>query len=221
VNNVLELLCEATGIPTPTLTWLKDGRPLPQTDSLRLLRGGEVLRVTSAQVGLCRFKLNPFCQHIYSIQGKIKRAGTTEDVTYLAPLDSSVTLECPAVGSPPPSITWHKEGQLLSDSARQRVLGSGSLQIAFVQQSDAGRYTCTAANAAGADSLEMRLTVQSRLLTGAHDLTIKPTFHMWFWSHRFQTPACPSGTPSTVLAPFLPPHPLNSIGVTSQYLLDA
>lgn len=50
VNNVLELQCEALGIPAPSLTWLKDGRPLPQTDSLHLLRGGEVLRVASAQV---------------------------------------------------------------------------------------------------------------------------------------------------------------------------
>lgn len=50
VNHVLELVCEADGIPLPTLTWLKDGRPLPQTDSIRLLRDGEVLRVASAQV---------------------------------------------------------------------------------------------------------------------------------------------------------------------------
>lgn len=50
VNNVLELHCEASGIPTPSLTWLKDGRPLPQTDSLHLLRGGEVLLAASAQV---------------------------------------------------------------------------------------------------------------------------------------------------------------------------
>lgn len=51
VNHVLELVCEADGIPLPSLTWLKDGRPLPQTDSIRLLRDGEVLRVASAQVG--------------------------------------------------------------------------------------------------------------------------------------------------------------------------
>lgn len=56
VNNVMELECEATGIPTPTLTWLKDGRPLLETSNQRLLRGGEVLRVASAQVSLFLFK---------------------------------------------------------------------------------------------------------------------------------------------------------------------
>lgn len=50
VNNVLELVCEAEGIPAPTLTWVKDGRPLPQTNSLSVLRGGEVLRIASVQV---------------------------------------------------------------------------------------------------------------------------------------------------------------------------
>lgn len=50
VNHILELVCEAEGIPVPTLTWLKDGRPLPLTDSIRLLRDGEVLRIASAQV---------------------------------------------------------------------------------------------------------------------------------------------------------------------------
>lgn len=56
VNNVLELHCEASGIPTPSLTWLKDGRPLPQTDSLHLLQGGEMLRAASAQVSVFAVK---------------------------------------------------------------------------------------------------------------------------------------------------------------------
>lgn len=81
---------------------------------------------------------------------------------YLAPVDSSVTLQCQADGSPPPAVSWHKDGQPLSESVRQRVLSSGSLQIAFIQPRDTGRYTCTAANAAGTVSLEMSLTVQSK-----------------------------------------------------------
>lgn len=52
VNNDLELQCEASGVPAPSLTWLKDGRPL--ADGLRVLQGGEVLRVASAQVSVQR-----------------------------------------------------------------------------------------------------------------------------------------------------------------------
>ena len=81
---------------------------------------------------------------------------------YLAPVDSSVTLHCQADGSPRPSVSWHKDGQPLTESVHQRVLSSGSLQISFIQPSDTGRYTCTAANAAGTVSHEMSLTVQSK-----------------------------------------------------------
>lgn len=86
---------------------------------------------------------------------------SSETRQYLAPVDSSVTLQCQADGSPLPSVIWHKDGQSLIESVRQRVLSSGSLQIAFIQPSDTGRYTCTAANAAGTVNLEMSLTVQS------------------------------------------------------------
>lgn len=80
----------------------------------------------------------------------------------MAPVDASVTLQCQADGSPSPTVSWRKDGRLLTESVRQRVLSSGSLQIAFIQPSDTGRYTCTAANAAGTVSLEMSLTVQSK-----------------------------------------------------------
>lgn len=69
VNHVLELHCEASGIPTPSLTWLKDGRPLPLTDSLRLLQGGEVLRVALAQVsGQGLFPIPHILNHIIEIK---------------------------------------------------------------------------------------------------------------------------------------------------------
>lgn len=50
VNKPLELFCISDGIPIPKITWMKDGRPVPQTDDIRILRGGEVLRISSAQV---------------------------------------------------------------------------------------------------------------------------------------------------------------------------
>lgn len=85
---------------------------------------------------------------------------TSDTQTYVAAVDSSVTLQCRADGSPSPVVTWHKDGQPLRKTVRQRALSSGSLQIAFVQAADTGRYTCIAANAAGTVSLEISLTVQ-------------------------------------------------------------
>lgn len=84
--------------------------------------------------------------------------------SYVVALDASITLLCQAEGHPSPEVTWHKDGQLVTESVRQRVLNSGSLQIAFAQPSDTGRYTCTAINVAGSNSLELSLTVHRESL---------------------------------------------------------
>lgn len=103
-----------------------------------------------------------YSPHTFLLAPEVPPVISSDTREYLAPVDSSVTLRCQADGSPPPSVTWHKDGRVLSETVRLRVLSSGSLQIAFIQPSDAGRYTCTAANAAGTVSWEMSLTVQSR-----------------------------------------------------------
>lgn len=64
-------------------------------------------------------------------------------------------------GNPPPSITWQKNGEDISDP---RVMISGStLSISSVQHSDAGRYTVTAQNAADTVQISYRVIVQCKL----------------------------------------------------------
>jgi len=77
----------------------------------------------------------------------------------VAPVDQSVTLQCEAEGYPGPEISWHKDGQQITESIRRRILSTGALQIVFVQPGDTGRYTCVAANLAGSSSSSMELTV--------------------------------------------------------------
>lgn len=48
VNSPLELECSATGVPPPTLTWLKDGHPLEQGDIVQ--QDGHVVRISKVQV---------------------------------------------------------------------------------------------------------------------------------------------------------------------------
>ncbi|XP_075872115.1 hemicentin-1 isoform X2 [Nelusetta ayraudi] len=168
VNNVLELHCEASGIPTPSLTWLKDGRPLPQTDSLQLLRGGGVLRVASAQLedtGRYSCLANSpagdddkgFLVRVH-VPPNIAGESTPQDVSVL--LNRQVTLECKSDAVPPPTLTWLKDGQPLQATARVRVLSGGRyLQINLAELDDKAQYTCVASNVAGETTRQFNLAV--------------------------------------------------------------
>ncbi|XP_061539337.1 LOW QUALITY PROTEIN: hemicentin-1 [Phycodurus eques] len=174
LNNPILLPCRATGSPRPTITWQKEGINIHTTGgSFTVLPNGG-LQITKASVSnsgtyICVAQ-NPAGTALgkTKLRVQVPPVISSETQKYLAPVDSSVMLQCHSDGVPPPSVTWHKDGQPLGESVRQRVLGSGSLQIAFIQPGDTGRYTCTAANAVGSTSLEMSLTVQ--IPPSIHDL---------------------------------------------------
>ncbi|XP_036375886.1 hemicentin-1 [Megalops cyprinoides] len=168
VNNVLELQCIATGIPIPTLTWMKDGRPLPQTDSVRVLRGGEVLRVASAQVeDTGRYTClatspagdndKEFLVRVH-VPPNIAGESGPQDLSVL--LNRQVTLECKSDAVPPPTLTWLKNGAPLQASPRVRILSSGRyLQINNAELGDGAQYTCVASNIAGKTTREFNLVI--------------------------------------------------------------
>lgn len=81
---------------------------------------------------------------------------------YIVALDKPVTMVCEAKGHPNPEVTWNKDGHVVLESIRQRILSTGALQIAFAQSQDTGRYTCTASNPAGSSNSVMVLTVHSK-----------------------------------------------------------
>ncbi|XP_051929217.1 hemicentin-1 isoform X2 [Hippocampus zosterae] len=166
LNNTIVLPCRATGSPRPTITWQKEGINIHTTGgSFTVLPHGS-LQITKASVSnsgtyICVAQ-NPAGTALgkTKLRVQVPPVISSETQNYLAPVDSSVTLQCQSDGIPPPSVTWHKEGRSLGESVRQRMLGSGSLQVAFIQPEDTGIYTCTASNSAGTASLEMSLTVQ-------------------------------------------------------------
>ena len=63
--------------------------------------------------------------------------------------EEEVRFECKASGDPPPTLTWRKDGAILSRAGRHVVLGDGILTIAHPSQSDEGIYECVAENEAG------------------------------------------------------------------------
>lgn len=72
------------------------------------------------------------------------------------------TLQCPAVGSPQPTITWLKDGRPLGtdDSERLSFLDGGrQLLIESTETADSGRYVCIATNSVGATDFDLTLSV--------------------------------------------------------------
>ncbi|XP_040151206.1 neogenin isoform X3 [Anopheles arabiensis] len=73
----------------------------------------------------------------------------------------TVILDCAANGNPKPTIRWLRNGEDIDMNdldSRFRIMGTGSLQINSIQDTDAGDYQCRASNTE--DSLDASATVQ-------------------------------------------------------------
>ena len=89
----------------------------------------------------------------------------------------AVTFECSATGIPPTTITWYRDGVLLSGDrvtlSNPTVMDFTRMDDEIVQivtrtlilnsteDGDSGNYTCNATNTAGEDSEQFELVVQS------------------------------------------------------------
>ena len=81
----------------------------------------------------------------------------------------SLVLNCEALGSPQPSITWLHNGVSVSTS--------GQFKISSLSESDSGSYSCVASNLVGRVSQEFSVTVESPrvelpVLSGESNITV-------------------------------------------------
>lgn len=103
-------------------------------------------------------------------------------------LNNPISLYCETNAVPPPTLTWYKDGQLLTSNDKVLILpgdtykkiirkrenkteneflltfhsffsGGRVLQIPRAQADDSGRYTCIAVNEAGEDSIQYDVRV--------------------------------------------------------------
>ncbi|KAG9483372.1 hypothetical protein GDO78_009341 [Eleutherodactylus coqui] len=157
VNNPVKLECEATGFPTPGLTWLKDGRPVSSFGSgIQITSGGRVLTLSKAQVGdsgkyTC-VALNAAGEQQKDFDLSVfvppNIMGEEQNVSVL--LNATLVLKCESKSVPPPMLTWYKDWRPLVTGPGVHIYDNGSvLQIENAQVKDSGRYSCEAVNIAG------------------------------------------------------------------------
>uniref|UniRef100_A0A8C1XBX9 Sidekick cell adhesion molecule 2b n=1 Tax=Cyprinus carpio TaxID=7962 RepID=A0A8C1XBX9_CYPCA len=174
MEKVVDIPCQARGVPQPDIVWYKDAVPISpvKTPRYRVLAGG------SLQVN----GLLPDDTGMFQCFAR-NQAGEVQTNTYLAvtsiapnitagPSDStvidgmSVILHCETSGAPRPAITWQKGERVLASGSVQlprfTLLESGSLLISPSHLSDAGTYTCMASNSRGIDEASADLVVWAR-----------------------------------------------------------
>ncbi|CAG11611.1 unnamed protein product [Tetraodon nigroviridis] len=110
INHPLEMECQATGTPTPVVTWYKDGKPIQQGEGWRVAAGGQRLLVSRAQISdTARFQCvaaneagdiqRDFTVVVHE-PPSVPHAGDVINQTILAGF--STQLECKATGTPLP-----------------------------------------------------------------------------------------------------------------------
>nr|XP_015827628.2 hemicentin-1 [Nothobranchius furzeri] len=160
VNSPLELECSAVGIPTPKLSWLKDGHPLDGTDIIQ--QDGHAVRISKVQVedaGLYTCLASSLAgedgrSHWVRVQVPPTLLSSADVKTLTVPVSGHLTLECLTDSDPPPDIEWYKDEAKVQLNGRiQHLAGGQYLEIQEVQPEDSGHYSCVVTNMAGSTSL--------------------------------------------------------------------
>uniref|UniRef100_A0A5F8GC10 Matrix remodeling associated 5 n=1 Tax=Monodelphis domestica TaxID=13616 RepID=A0A5F8GC10_MONDO len=170
------LPCDATGEPKPFVTWTKVSTgalmtPNTRTQRFEVLKNGTfIIRDVQLQDRgqyMCTAKnLHGVDKMIVTLSVTAQQpqilASHYQDVTVY--LGDTIAMECLAKGTPPPQISWifpdRKVWRSVSTAeARIMLHENRTLTIKEATFSDRGVYKCIANNAAGADSLAIRLHV--------------------------------------------------------------
>lgn len=167
------LEAEVAGYPSPKITWYKDGKEVEES-----------LNVTISQKdGICRLILKNISNDsagLYTCKAE-NEAGTDETqatVTvsvgqesprFTKPLHDEtvdqgdeIVLEVEVKGSPPPLISWFKDGRRLSQSPKVSITqadGISKLVLKNANDDNAGLYTCKADNDTGQDETQANVSV--------------------------------------------------------------
>ncbi|XP_027778359.2 matrix-remodeling-associated protein 5 [Marmota flaviventris] len=168
--------CEATGKPKPFITWTKVSTGALMTPNTRIQRfevlanGTLVIRRVQTQDRgqyMCTASnLHGVDKMVVALAVTVQQpqmlASRYQDVTVY--LGDTIAMECLAKGTPLPQISWifpdRRVWHAVSPvEGRITLHENRTLSIKDASFSDRGVYKCVASNAAGADSLAIRLHV--------------------------------------------------------------
>ncbi|KAM6265300.1 myopalladin isoform 1-T3 [Spheniscus humboldti] len=180
-GRLCRLDCKVSGLPTPDLTWLLNGKPvLPDGTHKMLVRETGVhsllidpLLQNDAGTYTC-LATNKTGQNSFSLELTVVAKEVKKAPMFLEKLQNCgvpegypVRLECRVVGMPPPIFYWKKDNETIPSnrermSMHQDTTGYVCLLIQPAKKADAGWYTLSAKNEVGIVSCTARLDIYAQ-----------------------------------------------------------
>eukprot|EP00092_Neocalanus_flemingeri_P009191 GFUD01009892.1.p1 GENE.GFUD01009892.1~~GFUD01009892.1.p1 ORF type:complete len:761 (+),score=236.03 GFUD01009892.1:117-2399(+) len=162
IGSRVELSCEAEGTPPPSISWTKNGEPLPEAGGSTLIISSlsqeDVANYACNASNIAGYQYKNVIVNILTVLARIKEGPAKQLV---ASKGSNVSLPCEAEGYPKPIISWTVNGTLIGDSVKYSVdTDSGQLTVKQASVEDEGEYKCRATNH-GEDTAEGTLIVKS------------------------------------------------------------
>ncbi|XP_043260658.1 tyrosine-protein phosphatase Lar isoform X5 [Colletes gigas] len=175
-GGVASFYCTAEGTPPPKIHWRKNGKKITDAQARYMVQNytnGAALRIEPVRPGTRQqpFRDNALYECLaengvgdaVSAEAQLK-VYETEKLPNGFPMISqaptskvievghNTMLICTAVGSPPPIISWVRNGLPIdTTNPRYTVLGTGELQITASEEMDQGKYECVANNSVGTE----------------------------------------------------------------------
>ncbi|KAF4017080.1 hypothetical protein G4228_009334 [Cervus hanglu yarkandensis] len=150
------LPCVASGLPTPTIRWMKNEETVDTESSGRLvlLAGGslEISDVTEDDAGTY-FCIADNGNETIEAQAELTVQAQPEflkqPTNIYAHESMDIVFECEVTGKPTPTVKWVKNGDMVIPSDYFKIVKEHNLQILGLVKSDEGFYQCIAENDVG------------------------------------------------------------------------
>uniref|UniRef100_A0A6Q2WTG6 Neural cell adhesion molecule 1 n=1 Tax=Esox lucius TaxID=8010 RepID=A0A6Q2WTG6_ESOLU len=174
LEDQITLTCEASGDPTPTISWSFGRRAF--TEGEQSLDGNVVVRsharVSSLTLKYVQFTdAGPYLCTAHNSIGQDQKTMYLE-VRYAPKIQGSVTvytwegnaanISCEVLAHPGASVVWFRDGQQLPSANATNIKIYNTPAVSYLEvspdsQNDFGSYNCTASNVIGVESKEFLL----------------------------------------------------------------
>ena len=156
----------ATGLPSPIITWERDGEIVNQSENVKFISNYQILQIKEVSLDAAgRYTCNAqniagsdYRNFIVTVHTPPKMEKNFDDESSMEIIAyGSLTLDCKIHGG---AITWYKDARLIDQSERIRLSpGNRKLFILNADSEDEGEYTCTSTNIAGTTRRVIDVTV--------------------------------------------------------------